>query len=72
MGEVWLTEQQHALRRQVASKLIKPGMDSRQQFRNEIDSPETRDPLKRPGEPPNRPQESGAAIASDVPQTAVS
>jgi eukaryotic-like serine/threonine-protein kinase len=30
MGEVWLAEQQHPLRRQVALKLIKPGMDSRQ------------------------------------------
>ena len=30
MGEVWLAEQQQPLRRQVALKLIKPGMDSRQ------------------------------------------
>ena len=36
-------------------------------FRNEIDSPETRDPLKRPGEPPNRPQEFGAAIGDRRP-----
>ena len=30
MGEVWLAEQQHPLRRQVALKLIRPGMDSRE------------------------------------------
>ena len=39
-------------------------------FRNEIKSPETRDPLKRPGEPPNRPQEFGAQTsATGVPMT---
>jgi eukaryotic-like serine/threonine-protein kinase len=30
MGTVWLAEQTHPVRRQVALKLIKPGMDSRQ------------------------------------------
>src|SRR4030095_8863146 len=36
-------------------------------FRNEIDSPETPDSLKRPGEPPNRPQKFGAAIGERRP-----
>ena len=30
MGEVWVAEQIHPMRRLVALKLIKPGMDSRQ------------------------------------------
>ncbi len=33
MGEVWLAEQTEPVRRQVALKLIKPGMDSRQVIR---------------------------------------
>ena len=30
MGEVWLAEQKHPVRRRVALKLVKPGMDTRQ------------------------------------------
>ena len=30
MGEVWMAEQEHPVRRRVAVKVIKPGMDSRQ------------------------------------------